>query len=151
MGLPLVHLDGYYWRPGWNPTPKEQWVQTVEHLLEGEHWVIDGNYGGTMRKRMVAADAIIYLDASRMLCILGVLKRRIFGNRADEIPGCKERVDLEFLQWIWNYPKKNRPTIMRLLEEFRATKEVHVLKGRNAVELFIKDIEAHSIRDLQRR
>ena len=141
LQLPLVHLDRYYWHPGWSPTPKEEWLRTVERLLAAEQWVMDGNYGGTMRKRMAVADAIIYLDVGRIICILGVLRRRILGKRADEIPGCKERLDLEFLNWIWNYPKKNRPIIIQLLDEFRPLKSVYVLKSRSAMELFIKQME----------
>ena len=142
LGLPLVHLDGHYWRPGWSATPKEEWLLTVERLVGAERWVMDGNYGGTMRRRMEAADTIIYLDVSRVTCILGVLKRRIFGKRADEIPGCRERLDLEFLKWIWNYPRKNRPTILRLLEEFRSSKRVIVLRSRNSVHLFSSQLES---------
>lgn len=25
-GLPVVHLDNEYWRPGWVPTEKEEWT-----------------------------------------------------------------------------------------------------------------------------
>ena len=28
-GLPLIHLDLLYWRPGWQPTPNDEWRQTV--------------------------------------------------------------------------------------------------------------------------
>src|SRR5256886_17527246 len=45
-GLPLIHLDLLYWRPGWQPTPGEEWHETVRRLVAGESWIIDGNYGG---------------------------------------------------------------------------------------------------------
>src|SRR5207249_2305827 len=47
-GLPLIHLDLLYWRPGWQPTPNDEWRQTVERLITAEKWIIDGNYGGTL-------------------------------------------------------------------------------------------------------
>ena len=24
-GLPVIHLDEHYWRPGWEPTPDDEW------------------------------------------------------------------------------------------------------------------------------
>src|SRR5439155_869046 len=35
-GLPLIHLDLLYWRPGWQPTPGDEWQQTVGRLVAGE-------------------------------------------------------------------------------------------------------------------
>ena len=32
-GLPLVHLDRLYWRPGWVPTPAEEWEPVVREAI----------------------------------------------------------------------------------------------------------------------
>src|SRR4051812_22129729 len=48
LGLPLIHLDALYWRPGWVETPKEEWAREVRRLLSADRWVMDGNYGGTL-------------------------------------------------------------------------------------------------------
>ncbi len=57
-GLPVIHLDAHYWHEGWVETPKEEWAQAVRELAEGEAWVMDGNYGGTMEIRLPAAPAL---------------------------------------------------------------------------------------------
>src|SRR5437879_8580011 len=57
-GLPLIHLDLLYWRPGWQPTPGEEWHETVRRLVAGESWIIDGNYGVTLDLRVAACDTV---------------------------------------------------------------------------------------------
>jgi adenylate kinase family enzyme len=68
-GLPLVHLDALYWRAGWVEPEREAWARTVEGLLGEARWILDGNYGGTMERRMEACDTVVFLDPPRTLCL----------------------------------------------------------------------------------
>ena len=61
-GLPLIHLDSLYWRPGWIETSTAEWDQTIEHLLGRDTWIMDGNYGRTLERRLAACDTVIFLD-----------------------------------------------------------------------------------------
>ena len=67
-GLPLLHLDRHYWKPGWVESEVDEWKAKVEELIAGDEWIIDGNYGGTMEMRMRRADTVIWLDLPRYLC-----------------------------------------------------------------------------------
>src|SRR2546430_13840192 len=60
-GLPLIHLDLLYWRPGWQPTPGEEWHETVRRLVVGERWIMDGNYGGALALPVVASETVVFL------------------------------------------------------------------------------------------
>ncbi|MHA1520098.1 MAG: hypothetical protein ACTSRK_07935 [Promethearchaeota archaeon] len=62
LNLPVHHLDRYFWQPNWVKTPKEEWLQQLQTLLEQDRWIIDGDYGSTLEHRLQYADAIIYLD-----------------------------------------------------------------------------------------
>src|SRR4051812_43420428 len=75
-GLPLIHLDALYWRPGWVEPAKGEWASTVEGLVATERWLLDGNYGGTMTARLRRCDTVIFLDRSRWLCLWRVIRRR---------------------------------------------------------------------------
>jgi hypothetical protein len=68
-GLPLIHLDAMYWRPGWVKTPKDEWSRTVDRLLTRDRWVMDGNYAGTLDRRLAACDTVIFLDLPRTVCL----------------------------------------------------------------------------------
>ena len=129
--LPVIHLDREYWRPGWEETPKDEWKRRVAELLAGERWIIDGNYGSTRTMRMGAADTIILLDLPRRVCLYRILKRTVkyYGkSRPDMAEGCHERLDLEFILWVWNYKHRTRK---RLLAELESHGDKHVIIFRN--------------------
>jgi len=138
-GLPVIHLDARYWRPGWDATPAGEWRKLVSALVDAPEWIMDGNYGGTLDLRIPAADTIIYLDWSRARCIWGVVKRRLRPGTSSpsRAVGCPERLSPEFLWWIWTYPTRRRPDILRRLREVSDEKSVIVLRNRREMEALV--------------
>src|ERR1700692_4950235 len=47
-GLPVIHIDVHFWKPGWVPTPEDEWREEERELLAGEEWIVDGNYHLTL-------------------------------------------------------------------------------------------------------
>ena len=142
LGIQVVHLDKLYWRPGWVETPKDEWVDIVRRELAMDSWVMDGNFGGTRKMRLQAADTVIFLDLPRYLCMYRILRRTLTyrgGQRPDMAEGCHEGFDLEFIMWVWNYPRRSRHN---LLDELRAfpDKKVIILKNRAEVERFLCEV-----------
>ena len=126
-GLPVVHLDREFWRPGWEETPNGEWKCRVDELLAREWWIMDGNFGGTREMRMKAADTIIFLDFPRRVCLYRILKRtaKYYGkSRPDMTEGCDEHVDIKFILWVWNYKNRSRE---RLLAELEGLQERRVI------------------------
>ena len=74
-GLPVVHLDGLYWQPGWVAMERAAWRRTVENEIAKDAWIIDGNFGSSLELRLSRAQAAVYLDYSRAVCLAGVLRR----------------------------------------------------------------------------
>jgi adenylate kinase family enzyme len=144
-GLPLIHLDALFWKPGWVETPREEWQRLVEELVGRDAWVMDGNYGGTLDLRFAACDAAVFLDFPPVVCIWRVLKRRAqFRNksRPDAGKDCPERLNWEFLRWIWSYRRKRRPKILEKLSVAEAQgKQAIVLRSSNQVEAFVAQLE----------
>ena len=141
-GLPVVHLDKLWWRPGWEHIPREEFDRLRREVLEQERWILDGNFDHTMEERIARCDTVIYLDFSRFACLLGVAKRILttYGKvRPDMGEGCQERIDWEFLQWVWNFNKNKREKNYRLLEQY-CGKEIYILKNRRAVKKFLEQI-----------
>lgn len=136
LGLPLFHLDKLFWLPNWQMPEMQDWQSKVQQLAQQDSWIVDGNYANTNPILMPRADTIIYFDFSRMVSLYRVLKR-YFSHRVHSRPdlpeGCRERVDWEFIKYIWHFPKDRRPIIEEALEEFGAGKRV--IRIRSAEDL----------------
>ena len=142
-GLPVVHLDQIYWAPGnWQHVEKEIFDARLMEEMEKPQWILDGNFNRTIEMRLQKCDTVIYLDFSRMACLLSWLKRVItnWGHaRADMAPGCKEWFDPEMATWVWNFNKENREKYYRLLNEAESV-EIIVLKNRRMVKRFLRSL-----------
>ena len=138
--LPLIHLDALYWSAGWKPTPNEEWDRIVKGLIARDAWVMDGNYGRTLATRLAACDSVIFLDVSRYVCLWRVFRRWIAyrgRSRPDLAEGCPESLTWEFIWWIWTYPRRRRPDILRRLAELPASTQVVILSSQGAVRRYL--------------
>jgi adenylate kinase family enzyme len=145
LGLPLVHLDALYWHAGWQPTPPDEWGERVRELAAAPRWVMDGNYGGTLDLRLERCDTAVFLDLPRWLSLWRVVKRQlryVGRTRPDMAAGCPERLQWEFVTWIWNYRATRREGILRKLAGLRADQRAVVLTSPAAVRRFLDDAGA---------
>jgi len=144
LGIEVKHLDRFYWRAGWTKPSNEEWLKTVDELTSGDSWIIDGNFGGTLAQRVARCDTIIFLDMPRLLCLWRLTRRRmLYRNRArpDMSEGCNEKLDLDFIDWVWNYSKRSRPRVIKLLNESSETKKVVWLRSHADAENFLVNLE----------
>ena len=143
LNLPVIHLDAYYWHEGWIETRKEVWEHTVREMTEGEAWVMDGNYGGTMELRLTAADTVVFLDLPPLLCVWRVVRRQVrYRNRTrpDMGPGCPEKLDPTFLKWIWNYRRDRRPGILERMARYTEGRRLVHLQTPSQVQRFLNGL-----------
>ena len=142
LDLPVVHLDSIFWLPGWVEMDRDEFDRRVREEMAKEKWIIDGNYNRTMPERIASCDTVIYLDFSRITCLYGIFKRLLTNlgkTRPDMGRGCKEKIDLEFLVWVWNYNKKHQQRYYKLLNEAEHAETI-VLKNRRAVKMFLNSL-----------
>ena len=122
-GLPLVHLDRHYWKPGWVRPDRDEWREKVQELVDRPRWIMDGNYGGSLDLRLPAADTLIHLDFSTLVCGTRVLRRTWTGLgalRGDEFgEGCPERLDWDFLRFVLNYRRGQRQRDLERMSLFK--------------------------------
>lgn len=140
LKLEVIHLDSLYWSPGWVEMPKDEWRTIVEELLKRDSWIIDGNFGGTLDIRLAACDEVIFLDVPRLICLGRVLKRVAIyrkEGRPDMAPGCPEKVNLEFIKYIWDYPRKRKPAVVEKLNSYSQTKAVTILRTQAEIQSFL--------------
>jgi adenylate kinase family enzyme len=142
-GLPVVHLDRHFFDPGWVEPAPEVWRARVAELTGAARWIMDGNYTSTLSMRLAVADTAIFLDFPMWLCLWRVVLRslRSFSrHRGDDMaPGCLEHIDVQFLLYVWRFPRDQRDHVQQALASFRGC--VVVLRDERGVTDFIGSLE----------
>lgn len=147
LNLEVNHLDKFYWRAGWVEPETDEWLKIVTELIERDSWIIDGNYSGTLELRLQRCDAVVFLDMSRVLCLWRIVKRFLVyrgGTRPDVAEGCRESLNFEFVSWVWNYPRRSRPKIIKRLQEHADGKQIFWLRSRSDVKQFLSQFDSRS-------
>lgn len=142
-GLPVVHLDRHYWQPGWVASDDESWRRTLDELLREPAWVMDGSYHITLARRLERADAVVFLDLPRRICMMRILWRLVtwFGrSRADLAPGCPEQWDGEFVRWVWRWKQDVRPWVLAELARPRPEVMQITLRSPRDVAGFLRGV-----------
>ncbi|WP_436870242.1 DNA topology modulation protein [Staphylococcus shinii] len=135
----VYHLDKLFWKPNWVMTTKDEQFKIQNSLLDKNEWIIDGNYTGILEERLLSADTIIFLNLPRRICYYRVFKRLLknFGKtRIDMGKDCKERINLTFLKYIWNYPKYRKPFLLKKFRKLENEKKIFVLNSKKEIKEF---------------
>ena len=142
LSLPVVHLDKLWWKSGWINRTEGEFDALLDAVLLGEEWVIDGNYLRTLPRRLERCDAVVLLDYPRRVCLLRALRRILSWRgrtRPDMAAGCPERLDGEFVRWIWEFHRTQRPQVLELL--YGWTGELRVFRSPRACADFLAKLE----------
>lgn len=119
LGIDAIHLDKVLWKPGCRLSDPEEEPAAVRELLDRPRWIMDGNYTASLPLRLAQADTVIFIDFSRFRCIARAFKRLFHfrgKTRPDMGANCPEQLNFSFLRWIWNYPRSERPELLRQLQ-----------------------------------
>ena len=129
-GLPVIELDKLFWKPGLLPTPREQWVELQQRLVDEDQWIIDGDLGpyDAVEARLRAADTIVLLDFSLLRCAWRAVRRS------------RERAD--FWLWLWRYRHQSRPILIEAINKLAPQADLHMLRNPKALKQFL----AHMVR-----
>jgi adenylate kinase family enzyme len=99
LGLPCIEIDQVYWGPDWSFRPDEEFFSSLSKLLEGDHWVLDGNYTRTMEFKWNRVQSVIWINYSFPRTVYQAVTRA--GSRLlskEELwPGTGNRENLQML------------------------------------------------------
>ena len=60
-GLPVIHLDLHFWKPGWVAPSEREWREKQGGVLAGDAWIADGDDHETLDLRLARADTVVVL------------------------------------------------------------------------------------------
>lgn len=140
LNLPAIHLDGINFKENWTKIDNKKRDEIILSKTSNDKWIIDGNYSNTIKSRFNSSDLIIWLDYSTFCQLKGIIKRYIKGRKKQrpEIPGCVERLNLKFLNYVLTYNKKKRHIIIDNLKDIPKEK-ILIFKKQKDLNNWLKD------------
>lgn len=135
-GIPLYHLDMMFWNADKTTVDKSVFLERLSETLEKDEWIIDGNYASTMKLRLEACDTVIFLDYPLDVCLDGIKER--FGNPRCDMPWIETELDTEFIEFVKDFDKDQRPNIIKLLDEYK-DKNIIAFTSRKQADEFLRE------------
>ena len=135
-GLPLVHLDNIWWKADRTHITREEFDRKLCKILQGEKWIIDGDYSRTYETRIRACNTVFFLDYNEETC-MGGIKGRVGEERSD-IPWVEDALDPELVELVHQYQKYNRPALISLLEKYQE-KQLVTFRTRLQADEWLKN------------
>ena len=139
-GLPLHYLDMLWHRSDRTNLSPEEFDARLAGILEGERWIIDGNYLRTLETRLRRCDTVFLLDLPVETCLAGA-EARVQTVRED-LPWVETEFDPDFRQYILDFPREQLPRVYQLLEHYRKGICLVILKSREEADRYL---ESHHI------
>lgn len=99
--------------------------------------------------RLAAADTVIYLDLPTHVCLWSVLRRRLrFRGRSRPDLGVYDRINWQFVRFVWSFRRTRRPHILALITEHKLPTAVLVRLGsRRDANEFARNAATDAERD----
>ena len=138
LELPLFHLDNIWWKKDRTHISREEFDEELGKIVQGDRWIIDGDYSRTYKTRFRYCDTVIFLDYDEDECMKGIKER--IGKTRDDIPWKEEKLDPELVKQVRNYRKKSRRKIFELIEKYKE-RQILIFKSREQLEEWISDLQ----------
>ncbi len=138
-GLPLYYLDQIWHKPDKTTVSREEFDERLAEIMQGDRWIIDGNYSRTLEVRLRECNTVYFFDLPTEVCLSGAGAR--IGTKREDLPWLDEEFDEEFRQWILNFRENNLPRLYSLLEEYGKDREVVIFKSREEVNYYLKALD----------
>ncbi len=136
-GLPLYYLDAIWHKPDKTHIPREEFDERITEIFQTDEWIIDGNYNRTIEVRLKECDTVFLFNLPTDVCIQGATER--IGKGRYDLPWLETELDLEFKQFIEEFPQNTLPKIYELVEKYRNHKQVIIFKSRAQADEYITD------------
>jgi len=142
-GLPVIHLDLHYWKPGWVRPSDEEWREKQRSLFEREAWIADGNYYETLDVQLERAETVVLLDTPWWICA-GRAFRRGLRTPGGQMPdGCEDsrsrrlRDEWGIVGRVWRGRRSEPQRARAMVSQHGVHAALHVLSSKHESEAFL--------------
>ena len=149
-GLPVIHLDLHFWKPGWVAPSETEWREKQRLVLAGDAWIADGNYHETLDLRLERADTVVFLDMPWWRCAGRAFLRGF--RMPDELPEGSDYSAWQRLrdEWrlaviIWRKRRSDPEREHEIISQHGQHAALHVLRSKQAVKEFLDSLDADHV------
>lgn len=136
-GLPLYHLDKYFFVANWQERNYQEYLMKEKELIAQDRWIIDGNALQSLEGRFARADVVLYFNFPRYKCLWNIIKRLFKKDPCiqDRAQGCHEKLTWNLLWYMWTFEyRKNKQFLQQLSEFKKRYPKVKFIEVRNEAE-----------------
>ncbi len=127
FNLQRIELDAIHHQSGWQPIEVSVFRAQVQSAVDGDKWIVDGNYSIVRDLVLQKCDTIICLDYSRGFVMRRLLNRTLarIWNRTELWNGNREKFwflfspnkEKNLLLWAWTTHKRRHLQILDLMTD----------------------------------
>jgi adenylate kinase family enzyme len=145
-GLPVIHLDLHYWKPGWVKPSDDEWREKQRTLLAGDAWIADGNYHETLDLRLERTQTVVFLDTPWWICAGRAFVRGLRKPVGEMPAGCDDSVRRRLRdEWrlvgvIWRNRRSELERERAIISQHGSHGALHVLGSRRAAKEFLSSL-----------
>ena len=146
-GLPLIHLDLHFWKPGWVAPSEDEWREKQRRVLAGDAWIADGNYHETLDLRLERVDTVVILNTPWPVCAGRALLRGV-GRSVGEMPeGCEDsawrrlRDEWPLAVRIWRKRRSEPAREREIISQHGQHATLFVLRSKRAANKFLSRLD----------
>ena len=146
-GLPVIHMDLHYWKPGWVEPSDDEWRDTQRRVLAGDAWIADGNDLETLGLRLDRADTVILLDTPWWTCASRAFLRGLRKPVGEMPEGCEDSVwrrlrdEWRLVGVIVRHRHFEHEQGLEIIAQRGGHVAVHVLDSKRAAQEFLDELD----------
>lgn len=148
LSIPVLHLDALFWKPGWVPTPRDEFEAMQRRELAADAWIVDAQFDDMLPDWVQSADIVVFLDTSVPRSLWQVAKRRLsrgtsVGTPPGE-PGALHRALLKVIRNQWHYRRTVRRKLLAELANRRDGRQVVVVRRPSDAAAFARSVDSQN-------
>ena len=146
-GLPVIHLDVHFWKPGWVAPSDGEWREKQRSLLAGDAWIVDGNYHETLDLQLERAETVVFLDTPWWVCMARAFARGLRKPGGELPEGCDDLLwrrlrDEWRLVFVIGRNRRSEPERdLAIISEHGQHAALHVLGSKRAATEFLDALD----------
>ena len=142
-GLPVIHLDLAYWKPGWVKPSEAEWREKQRHLYAGDAWIADGNYYDSLDVQLERADTVVVLETPWWTCAGRAFVRGLRKPVGEMPEGCEDsrwrrlRDEWGIVGRVWWRRRSDPERARALVAQHGTHASVYELGSKRAANAFL--------------